>query len=703
MDVDTLLTRQMELHTTTRRPPKTPEQLSQLRETLLEYSRFFKQLEELSSELKTNRIVIFQSFLHISMGGAVKFDKQKQSGEVPMHQAKVLARSSAIELEPVLRDHIPNAELMILVGLTKDLRTTLRVKVEDENDLKTVQKGIEDSVEYLNFIYSHSGKDIHKMFDFYMVEDGPSLLQMIDDADMASGDSLSPSMNSTLCGGLPKSMLVQEWHPKMDCPLPKDFLEVLQKQMSTVMDFKGHQASERVVVLENVLDWIMNMPDADINTVYEGILCETKTPLAKLCCDKRSSICRVTCDLIVVVARRLSSVEKTSAIHRKLQVLYEVVLGEWISSLLTGIYVTVSAISSATDHTIRELIILNHGPLIVVQKILNTLEQKKQTELRRKCLGYLALCVVAAEAYRSGFSSSFVHLLVPVAQNYVDFGDSPSRKMARSLCAILRGLVHCQLHVGQKVDQLILKEEVELKNHFKDPESLAHQLFEVSKLDSSISSFGSTTDFSAVLQRQTAAPGVVRGMMGCRDPWDKKPIQAGNREVKGRLRTFARKGNYLSQPKEEESSFLALASHQIVQKNSLGTAKSRSRSSSAQSRGNSQNRYSNERCSNKAMSRERKQQVETARDGGVDPKDYMFFSPVSDPSVTPDAYGLKGGGKQLDLAKPSQSLIRHLKRPQQEFLTANYLPEGDASPQIERVSRSPRTRVLSLEKKRSAS
>lgn len=697
MDVDTLLTRQMELHTTTRNPPKSPEQLIQLRKTLLEYSRFFKQLGKLSDELNTNRIIVFQSFLHVSVGGAVQFDKQKQSGEVPMHQAKVLTRTAAVELEPVLREHLPNAELMILVGLTKDLRTALRVKVEDENDLKTAQKGIEDSVEYLNFIHSHSGGDPQKMFAFYMVEDGPSLVKMIDDADSSAEVCMSPSLNSTLCdGAVPQSMLVQEWHPKMDLPSLEVFLGVLATQMEIVVDFKGHQASERVVVLENLVEWLSSMPDEDFVKVYAGILQETMTPFAKLCCDNRSSLCRVTCELIVLVSRRLSLLSNTVYLQKVTQ-LYEDVLEAWVSSLLTGIYVTVSAISSATDHAIRELILINHGPVVIVKRILSTLEQKKQTELRRKCLGYLAMSVAAAEVHRAGSSSGYCSLIVTVAEQYVEIGDSPSRKMARSLCTVLRGVACCQLHVVQKVEQLIQKEETQLKPFFADPELLGQHLFEVCPLNASINSFGSTFDISSPSLTKIVQPR-VQAVRVC--PREYSKVASPSRETGGRRQPLIRKRNVSKKPKEVETSYLTPASQQMVHKSAYDTNES-SRSASGSKQRNSQHKSRSDPKNLKSNSNERDKDRRILREEKhTNEYDSCFLT--YEPSRHPEASGCEGR-KTVNRVKPSPSLFRRLQRPQRQFLNEGYLREANISEEVQSVPLLPRARVLSLEKRSSAS
>lgn len=499
MDVDTLLTRQMELHTTTRRPPKNAEQLAQLRDTLHEYNQFFKKLQALTEDLNSDRVTVFQCLMHISVGGVVKFDKQAQNGEVPMHQAKVLARSTAIELEPLIRERVPNQELMVYVGLSKDLRTTLRVKVEDENDLKTAQKSVEDSVEYLDFIYTHASGDASKMFDFYMVEDGPSLLQMIEDAEGPTTVSQQSSMSLSTSQRTPTSMLVQEWNPKAPVPTPESFLTELDEQLKVALDKKTH-ASERGVVMQHVLDWVSQLADEPFKKLFLPICEALQKPLSTLCCDKRSILCRVSCETIITVSQRVSALDCVSLFSDKDDnEKYGNILSSWTSSLLCGIYVTISAISTATDSAIRQLVLLNHGHMSIVQQLLHALETKKQTELRRKCLGYLALCVAASEAHTVGSGSEYIALLAPVAKNYVDLGDSPSRKMARALCAVLRGITMCETLIidNPKVEQLVCKEFEQLRPFFSSPRSLESKLFENGDFVASISSTGSSDALDA--------------------------------------------------------------------------------------------------------------------------------------------------------------------------------------------------------------
>eukprot|EP00796_Vickermania_ingenoplastis_P005997 gene5997-4302_t len=516
MDVDTLLTRQMELHTTTRRPPKNADQLMELRDTLIEYKRFFNKLEDLTAELGSDRGTVFQCLMHISVGGAVKFDAQAQNGAMPMHQAKVLARWTAIELEPLIRESVPPTELMVYVGLSKDLRNTLRVKVEDENDLNTVQKTVDDSVEYLDFIYKHSGGDRDKMFDFYMVEDGPSLLNMLNGVDpvVISQDS-TPSVSLNGSQRVPSSLLVQEWNPKVPLPTLGNFVVEIKQYVQVAANIRTH-ASERVVALQTVHDWLGQLADEHFQQLFLEIRSILEEPLSRLCCDKRSSLCRIACDALILVSQRATSLGCVTLISGNAE-RYSEMLRTWTSSLLKGIYVTITAISASTDNAMRNLILINNGHIAIVETVLTALEQKKQTELRRKCLGYLALSVATAEAHTIGGGNAFSSLLIPIAETYVEIGDSPSRKMARALCAVLRGVTMCKVTIANsKVDQLIEKELEQLKPSFASPKLLDTKLFEAVDFVSSINSEMSglilpehslvSSNFGTQPQQRRAAP-----------------------------------------------------------------------------------------------------------------------------------------------------------------------------------------------------
>ncbi|GET90870.1 hypothetical protein, conserved [Leishmania tarentolae] len=533
MNVDTLLTRQMELHTSLRQPPKKPQDLVQLMDIMRNYKHYFGSLRTLAERFRVEPETVFQAFMHISVGGTVNFDKQHQDGEVPMHQAKVLPRSKAIALSPKLCKELPNPELMVYVGLSRDLRNTLRVKVEDGNDLKTAEKSVCEAVEYLNYIDHRAHHNTEKLYALYMAEDPNTLSSLLSDGEASMGaswatfqDSLSstvPTMQLPILGedGVP----IENEPAALPSPL-SSFIPELKKLCDTASDVSSVSggATKRLKASQVILDWIATVPTEYFAQHTEHIVGAVSSTLALLAAEKRSALCRAGCDIIIMLMQRLSaeSVFIEDVHHSKCSTnpaTFSGALSHWVSSLSKGIYVTIAAISSATDAALRAIAIQSHGHPNVVKALLTALSGGTQTELRRKCLGYLALCVAAAYQKHPERMRELVHLLGPVAVKYVETGDSPSRKMARALCSVLRVLAPATspregdrlLHINdERIEALVQQERSQVEPAvLGGPQELENLLFEA---DTFVSSIRST--FSAGSQRSLVGSMRCRGGQG---------------------------------------------------------------------------------------------------------------------------------------------------------------------------------------------
>ncbi|KAG5472856.1 hypothetical protein LSCM4_02181 [Leishmania orientalis] len=528
MEIDTLLTRQMELHTSVRQPPKNPQDLAQLMDIMRNYKHFFESLRSLAERFSVEPETVFQSFLHISVGGTVNFDRQHQDGAVPMHQAKVLPRSNAIGLAPKLCKELPNPELMVYVGLSRDLRNTLRVKVEDGNDLKTAEKSVCEAVEYLNYIDHRARSNSERRYALYMAEDPGSLASLLSDGESSTAnmsatfqDTFSATISTMLLPTLGDDGVPLENHLT---PLPSplsSLIPEMKKQCATASDVSSVSggATRRLKASQVLLDWIVNVPAEYFAEHAEGIVGTLATTLAVLAAEKRSALCRAGCDIIIVLMQRLS-LEPVfiEEVHRGAgstsSTTFSGALSLLVSSLTKGIYVTIAAISSATDAALRAVAIQSHGHPSVVKALLAALSGGAQTELRRKCLGYLALCAVAGYQQRPERMRELVNLLGPVAVKYVSNGDSPSRKMARALCSVLRvlapaappGASDTVLRIAdERIESLVQQERPQVEPAvLGGPKELEELLFEA---DTFVSSIRST--FSAGSQR--SLPSSMRG------------------------------------------------------------------------------------------------------------------------------------------------------------------------------------------------
>jgi hypothetical protein len=531
MDVDTLLTRQMELHTSVRHPPKNPQGLVQLMDIMRNYKNYFESLRNIAERFNVEPETVFQAFMYISVGGTVNFDRQHQDGSVPMHQAKVLARSNAIELSSTLRKELPNAELMVYVGLSRDLRATLRVKVEDGNDLKTAEASVREAVEYLNYIDHCAHHNPEKLFAFYMAEDPASLAALLNDSDpLTMTQSMSGSAMRGSGTALPAVFDEGGTDVREPTPLPtplSSFLQELKKQCGLASDTSSASggATRRLKAAQVMLDWVTAVPVEYFAEHAERIVAVVATTLSLLATEKRSALCRVGCEVITILLQRLSpepvfvdDVDRGTCSANPET--FSGALQHWTASLAKGTYVTVAAISTAADAALRTVAVQSHGHICVVKKLLEVLAAGTQTELRRKCLGYLALCVAAAHTHNPESVRELIRLLAPVAVDYVSIGDSPSRKMARALCSVLRVLAPnasptCRdalVIADERVEHLVQQERPQVEPAvLGGPQDLEELLFEA---DAFVSSTRSSFSNSASRHSGAAVAVAVGGTAG---------------------------------------------------------------------------------------------------------------------------------------------------------------------------------------------
>ena len=161
----------------------TAEVLSERIEQASSLFVFMDELKRLSSESSAPLDVVFQCLCQAlaEMGRAVSvgaggnfdsnvggtFDKFGEAGFVPMHQAKVLDRSDALgAYDATIRD-LAGERLPWLVDQADTLRKSLRVKVEDGNDLLMAIDTVKDVHKFMSRLQQHAGATGEEQFDLY--------------------------------------------------------------------------------------------------------------------------------------------------------------------------------------------------------------------------------------------------------------------------------------------------------------------------------------------------------------------------------------------------------------------------------------------------------------------------------------------------------------------------------------------------------
>lgn len=435
MDVDVLLRRQMELHGTLRHAPHTPAELKNVYETIKELLAFFRLLRSTATTLKTSPESVFQCLMHIGAGEVVSFDKQRRDGALPMHQAKVLARANAIELEPRLKAAVAASKLENMVNLCKTTRTLLRVKVEDGNDFNTAELALQEATEYLDFIDSVSANDSEVMFKFYMVEDEASLLALLGRG--AQQDKCEFSKDATAT------------RTTLQLPAEAQLIEEV-RCLANVSSLSTESAKNRLQALQTINFWMEIMDEEQyLRQIFDLISC-LLDPLSVCLKEKRSTLCRQACIIILTITQRTPA-------KFYLEGSLNQALCRWSAPLLRGIFSTVSVIAQVTDEALRALIFSSSGNSTLVKNIVSALELGTHPQLRRRCLGYLALSVVLTQG---GVCTTSLQL-DGVGTKYMEIGDAACRGMARALCVATMHFVGAPKTVINKKSECLLLQEKE--------------------------------------------------------------------------------------------------------------------------------------------------------------------------------------------------------------------------------------------------
>ncbi|KAH9580124.1 hypothetical protein LSM04_008660 [Trypanosoma melophagium] len=460
MEPSVLLQRQMELHGTLRRPPHTPAQLTEVHREMQDLARFFHLVRTIALKLRISPETVFQCLMHIGMGDVVSFDKQRRDGAVPMHQAKVLARASAIELEPRLRAAVSSEELDSMISLCRKTRTLLRIKVEDGNDFSIAESALQQSNEYLDYIDNASEHNPEKMFKFYMVEDEASLLLLLGRRTPYTSCERSEQ-------GSP-GVTVDDSATAVP-PFPSDGeLEREVQRVALICGSSAQSAGSRLTALRTLEHWLTAMPASQFHRHMEALTSHLVDPLTVCGGEKRSAICRQACAVMMAVAARVPPAAFRDAPLRS-------ALSRWTAVLLRGVVVTVAAIASATDAAVRVLVVASGGNSAALRPVAEALAASTHPELRRRCLAYIALGVVASH----GECITGMPNLAALAQKYMEVGDASSRRMARALHIALTHLGMTSAVVGnKKTETLIQQETKELGEALNDVELFESTLFD---------------------------------------------------------------------------------------------------------------------------------------------------------------------------------------------------------------------------------
>lgn len=416
MDTNMMLQRQVEVAGALRMPPKTNDELLRTRLIIKGLSAFLTQLNRIATKLQLPLEAVFQCLMQIGLGHmeGVDFDKQHRSGNVPMHQAKVLDRNATLNaqrVEPKVREVVDEETLDSHVARCGELRTLLRMKVEDGNDLSMARKLVVLSEEYLDCIFNLAQGDGATMMKLYLADD-PQTIHAI------TGGAHSTS--AAVAGGVSPS------RAHGGKPLPSNIIKGLTDECRGVLEDLKVEFPRRQKSLSTIKDWLQCV-DADIlERHFVGMITALQEPLRAQLGDKRSAICRLACDIVSILLLRVRNTNEIVHLAKTREV-----LAIWIEVLLKGVHVTVAAIAEATDLTMRDVVMTTRPVSSFVLHVLSqALAKAAQPELKRKLLNYMFL-LVAGDAQVTRLGPQELTPVLPLILKMCNSSEEACRRVAR--------------------------------------------------------------------------------------------------------------------------------------------------------------------------------------------------------------------------------------------------------------------------------
>jgi hypothetical protein len=410
-----MLQRQVEVAGALRSPPKTNDELLRTRLVIKGLSAFLTQLNRLATKLQLPLEAVFQCLMQIGLGhmDGVDFDKQHRSGNVPMHQAKVLDRNATLNaqrVEPKVREVLDEETLNSHVARCGELRTHLRMKVEDGNDLSMARKLVVLSEEYLDCIFTLAQGDGAMMMKLYLADDPQTIHAITGGSHSLSAASAGVSP-SRAHGGK---------------PLPSNMIKGLTEECRGVLEDLKVDFPRRQKSLAVIKDWLQCIDPDSLERHFVGIISALQEPLRAQLGDKRSAICRLACDLVSILLLRVRNTSEIMHIAKTREV-----LAIWVDVLLKGVHVTVAAIAEATDLTMRDVVVTTRScGSFLLHLLCQALAKAAQPELKRKLLNYLFL-LVAGDPQVTRLGPHELAPVLPLVVKLCNSSEEACRRVAR--------------------------------------------------------------------------------------------------------------------------------------------------------------------------------------------------------------------------------------------------------------------------------
>ena len=412
-----MLQRQAEVSGILRERVTNEAQLQQVFSTMQRLSVFFTKLSRVATKLQLPLEIVFQCLLQINMGG-LSFDQQHRDGSVPMHQAKVLDRESALAaaaVEPRLRGLLTGEEVNALVDSSSVLRRLLRMKVEDGNDLSMARRSVVMAEEYLGVVHMAAEGDATRMWRIYAAETEQDVRRL------TSSSSQDPQ-SAALGDG------AGELDDNRSEPLPakEQLVRAISEQVGQFSSTL-QPVPDRLRGLATVAHWLQELDQDSWNEVFPAVFATLHQSVKVQLGEKRSAVCRAACHVVSSMMLKCTTPHFGYSDCRD-------ATASWLDVVLKQVHVTVAAIADATDAVARDVSIAAAGAPFVATVLSSNCNKATQPELQRKLLGFCSLTLVATDPAVGIRVGPFI----PLAQTFSASGSENVRRVARCLGLVIR-------------------------------------------------------------------------------------------------------------------------------------------------------------------------------------------------------------------------------------------------------------------------